>query len=257
MRVIGYIDGMNFYEASKNKLWYPAGWCDWTQTLAMYSPGASVSVKYFTTLYTGRDQTRIRRQKLHLLAMKEVARAEIIFGSCRERPIQCPNCRSELSCPRCQSCKRFVEKMTDVNIAVRLLEDAVDAAFDRAYVVSADVDLIPAVHAALRRAPRAQVVVLIPPEAIVAEEFGNLSQEYPGRSEARFLDLHRMKRFPDDLPWRWGMRLPVHWRENAGKRPARPDAETNLGQSGRLTPWFEESTGFGTQALSSRPVKRR
>jgi len=34
MRVLGYIDGMNFYEASKDKRWYPAGWCNWTQTLA-------------------------------------------------------------------------------------------------------------------------------------------------------------------------------------------------------------------------------
>ncbi len=28
MRVTGYIDGMNFYEASKDKKWYPAGWCN-------------------------------------------------------------------------------------------------------------------------------------------------------------------------------------------------------------------------------------
>src|SRR5579863_3357149 len=125
MRVVGYIDGLNFYEASKDKPWYPAGWCNWKETLSAYCPGAEVSVRYFTTLYTGGDQARVRRQKLHLLAMKEVASAEIIYGSCRERLIKCPECKSGLRC-RCGCNKRFTEKMTDVNLAVRLVEDAVD-----------------------------------------------------------------------------------------------------------------------------------
>src|ERR1039458_8924574 len=77
MRVIGYIDGMNFYEASKDKRWYLAGWCNWTQTLDAYCPGADISVRYFTTLYSGKAQERIRRQKLHLLAMGEVIAREL------------------------------------------------------------------------------------------------------------------------------------------------------------------------------------
>ena len=53
MNVIGYIDGLNFYETSKDKDYYPAGWCNWTQTIGAYCPGADVLVRYFTTLYTG------------------------------------------------------------------------------------------------------------------------------------------------------------------------------------------------------------
>src|SRR5258706_9977990 len=98
MRVVGYVDGLNFYEASKARQWYPSGWCNWSETLSAYCPGAAVSICYFTTLYTGRDQHRARRQKLHLLAMKEVAGAEIIYGSCRERLMTCPGCQSELRC---------------------------------------------------------------------------------------------------------------------------------------------------------------
>jgi len=202
MRVIGYIDGLNFYEASKDKHWYPAGWCNWEKTLAAYCPGADVSVRYFTTLYNGRDQTRVRRQKLHLLAMKEVARAEIVYGSCRERPITCPVCKAAIQC-RCGCDRRFTEKMTDVNIAVHLLEDAVDRLFDRAYLVSGDVDLAPAVHAVLRRAPESQVVVLLPPESVMPDEFAKLERTFPRRSIARHLDLDRLQRFPDDLPRQW------------------------------------------------------
>lgn len=152
MKVIGYVDGMNFYEASKGKPWYPAGWCNWRETFAAYCPGADVSVCYFTSLYVGGNRERVKRQKLHLRAMEEVARAEIIYGSVRERSMRQPEHGPESGCQRgCN--KRLVEKMTDVNIAIRLLEDAIDGLFNRAYVVSADVDLVPAIHAALRRAP--------------------------------------------------------------------------------------------------------
>ena len=194
---------MNFYEAGKDKAWYPAGWCNWKETLAEYCPGPIVSIRYFTTLYAGRTKTRVKRQTLHLRAMKEVAKAEIIYGSCRERPINCPKCKLTLRC-RCGCSRRFTEKMTDVNIAVRLVEDAVDNVFDRAYVVSADVDLLAAIHAVLRRAPKSKLVVLIPPESVVSEEFANLERDYPGRAVARHLDLGKLRRFPDDLPGRGG-----------------------------------------------------
>ena len=69
---------------------------------------------------------------------------------------------AKLKCSRCDCDRRFSEKMTDVNIGVQLVEDAIDGAFDRAYLVTADVDLVPAVHAALRRAPKSQVIVLLP-----------------------------------------------------------------------------------------------
>ena len=41
--MVGYIDAMNFYEASQDQAWYPAGWCNWTQTLSMYCPPKAMS----------------------------------------------------------------------------------------------------------------------------------------------------------------------------------------------------------------------
>ena len=253
MRTIGYIDGLNFYEASKNKQWYPMGWCNWHKTISAYCPNAEVAIRYFTTLYTGRDTRRINRQKLHLLAMEEEAHAEIVLGSCRERSLLCPECKSRLKCARvtCGCDRRFVEKMTDVNIALRLFEDAMDHKFDRAYIVSADVDLIPAVHCVMRRVPDVQVAVLLPPETEMADDLASLERDYPGRSMARFLDLNRMVRFPDDLPKKWNMRLPTHWRAGAGARPPHPgeemSASTRQVRARAAVPWYEESIGFGTR----------
>ncbi len=251
-RVTGYIDGMNFYEASKNKQWYPAGWCNWRETMLEYCPNSVATIKYFTTLYTGRDEKRAERQKLHLLAMEEVAKANIIEGSCRNRPLTCPECKAPLKCsrPDCGCDKRASEKMTDVNIALHLFEDAIDGRFDRAYLVSSDVDLIPAIHAALRRNRNIQIVALLPPGSEITQDFAELGKTYPGRSAADHLNIQKMRRFPDDLPKRWNITLPEHWRADAGPRPPHPGHE-NRPPAKRLKPsptrWYEESSGFGTQ----------
>ena len=81
-----------------------------------------------------------------------------------------------MSNPRCGCNERLTEKMTDVKIAVRMLEDAIDGVFDRAYLISSDVDLMPGIDAGLRRAPRSQVIVVLPPETTMASEFADLSK---------------------------------------------------------------------------------
>jgi NYN domain len=134
-----------------------------------------------------------------------------------------------------------VEKMTDVKIAVRLVEDAIDHAFDRAYIVSGDVDLLPAIQAALRRNGQCQIVLLWPPETIAAEELPALEKDYPGRAVARPLDPRKLRRFPDDLPTRWGMSLPAHWKQSAGRRPVALDAQRISASSRQRLEWFEES----------------
>jgi hypothetical protein len=211
-----------------------------------------VSVRYFTSRYTGSDQKIVRRQELHLLAMGEVAKAELIEGSCRERPLTCPRCDERLRCPVCACTKRTDEKMTDVKIALRLLEDAVDGLFDRAYLVSSDVDLVPAVWAALRRAPKSQIYILLPPETVMVEEFANLKSDYPGRARSEYLDLGKMRRFPDDLPLRWNKRLPEHWRQDAGKRPDRPEEQVDRPREKRIASWAEESLGYGSKGIEKR-----
>jgi len=253
VKVTGYVDGMNFYEASKGKPWYPSGWCNWRETFAEYCPGSEVSVRYFTSRYEGGNRERVERQNLHLRAMEEVARAEIIYGSVRERSIkqrEWPESECQCGCN-----KRLVEKMTDVNIAIRLLEDAIDGLFDRAYVVSADVDLIPAIHAALRRAPNARVIALLPPDSVMADAYAKLGPAYPGRSEAKHLDLDKLRRFSDDLPLRWGMRLPEHWREHADKRPLQ--RESGRKPVRRPALWYEESAGCGSKGASKEPAIAR
>jgi uncharacterized LabA/DUF88 family protein len=53
--------------------------------------------------------------------------------------------------------------MTDVNIAVELLQDAFQDAFDTAILISADSDLIAPIMAVKRLFPKKRIVVACPP----------------------------------------------------------------------------------------------
>lgn len=69
---------------------------------------------------------------------------------------------------RCRECgfvrKKYEEKRTDVNMAVRLLEDAFDDRFDLAIVVSADSDLVAPIEAVRQRFPEKHVMAVFPPQ---------------------------------------------------------------------------------------------
>jgi uncharacterized LabA/DUF88 family protein len=73
--------------------------------------------------------------------------------------------------------------MTDVNIAVELLQDAFDDRFDVALVVSADSNLVPPIAAVRRRFPKKKVTVAFPPDrrstqlAKTATEWINVSEQ--------------------------------------------------------------------------------
>jgi len=238
IRVSAYIDGFNFFETSKGKDWYPYGWCNWTKTIQNYSPGAQVRVLYFTSDISPRNRGANHRQKLHLLAMEKIAGAEIVKGQFRERSVRCRACDEPMRCARCGKDTKLTEKQTDVNIAIRLVENAIDQSFDRAFLVSADLDLIPAIRMALRRHDRARFGILFPPESVIADEFEKLESEFNERLRCRHLDLRLMERFPDDLPLRWGLALPKHWRKGAGRRPQVVENDAAVG-SKNSTQWWE------------------
>lgn len=69
---------------------------------------------------------------------------------------------------RCISCgAKWIgheEKETDVNIALYLLNGAYHDSYDRAYIVSRDSDLKPAVEMVLKQFPNKDIVVVAPPE---------------------------------------------------------------------------------------------
>ena len=69
------------------------------------------------------------------------------------------------ACNRCgHSWAGNEEKMTDVNIAVHLLIDAIEDKYDVAMLISGDSDLVPPIIAVQNKFPDKRVIVGFPPE---------------------------------------------------------------------------------------------
>ena len=81
---------------------------------------------------------------------------EIDFGVFLSKPVTCRRCSAQWS--------KNEEKRTDVNIAVRLLNDAYDDLFDMALVISGDSDLVPIIESVRERFARKRVIVAAPPK---------------------------------------------------------------------------------------------
>lgn len=158
MNVICYIDGFNLYHGLRSKGWRKYYWLDlWALAERFLKPGQTlVEVVYCTTLIKD-DPSGQQRQLTFIDALKAHRPGiKVVYGHYLAKDQRCFKCGNTYT--------RHEEKMTDVNIAVELLRDAHDDAFDTALVVSADSDLAPPVEAVVTRFPAKRVIVIAPPD---------------------------------------------------------------------------------------------
>lgn len=159
-RVSLYIDGFNLYFGLKERRWRKYYWLDHHALgrRLLREGQVLVASNYFTSRIrsiAGNDAD-VQRQAVYLDALGAQDEVNLHFGHYLIKPRRCASCHATWT--------GFEEKMTDVNIAVRLLADAMDDVFDVALVVSADSDLVPPISELLRRFPTRRVVVVWPPK---------------------------------------------------------------------------------------------
>ena len=139
-----YVDGFNFYYGLRDRPDLPIGlgWCDFRKLATQHLLGEDSSlerIKYFTSPVTeylshyGEEY----RQYRWLQAVATIDGLDVIEGFHVEG-----------------KSKSRQEKLTDVNIAVELVLDAVRPnGYDEAILVTGDIDLAPAVRAVQHRIP--------------------------------------------------------------------------------------------------------
>lgn len=159
-RVIAYIDGFNLYFGLKSKGWRRYYWLDpHALVLNLLKPRQRlVFTKYFTARISIRpnDPDKQKRQNTFLEAIGTLPETRIYYGHYLPKAQTCFRCGATWNAHE--------EKMTDVNIAVEMLKDAFDDAFDTALVLSADSDLTAPVEAVRARFPAKRVVIACPPD---------------------------------------------------------------------------------------------
>ena len=159
-RVAVYVDGFNLFYGMRAKSWQRYYWLNlrrFAENLLRPHHQFQV-VRYFTArVYAdANDLGKETRQTTYLEALATLPDLTIHYGYFQPKELRC------FHCGRVR--QTFEEKMTDVNIAVALLNDAQDDQFDTAMIVSADSDLVGPVQSLLHRYPSKRAIIAFPPK---------------------------------------------------------------------------------------------
>ena len=158
-RVAFYIDGFNLYHGLIDKGWRRYLWLDLRRLgeNLLRENQTLVAVRYFTSRVNPEpdDPAKLVRQNTYLEALETLPDLHIHLGYFAPRTRLCRACGGER--------ETYEEKMTDVNISVKLLGDAQDDVFDTAVIVSGDGDMEGLVQAVRERYEQKRVVVAFPP----------------------------------------------------------------------------------------------
>ena len=152
---ICYVDGFNLYHAIDN-LKRPAlkGVNLWALAESLLRKRERLaSVEYFSA-YAKWLPDKYRRHQIYVRAL-EAAGVTANMAHFKERDVTCRSCG--------HTWVSREEKETDVRLALKIFEHAVDNMFDRAIIISADSDLVPIVQTIKTRFPEKEVFIAAPP----------------------------------------------------------------------------------------------
>ena len=162
-RVITFIDGFNLYYGMRDA--YQRKYL-WLNLLALsrklLKPGQQlVHCHYFTARVSNPSDKR-RRQVDYLEALETLAPdLDITYGKYFFSPVECPLCH--------RTYQKASEKMTDVNIATRMLVDVIQDNFDTCILVSGDSDLSSPITQIKNLFPQKRIIIAFPPRRNSAE----------------------------------------------------------------------------------------
>lgn len=170
-RKMFFIDGFNLYHAierahQKDIQFINAKWLNLEKLCSFFidtNIETLAGIKYFTTL-SWKSPSLIKQHTYISALLAHSHCIELIYGKFKQKTRHCPNCSTPYM--------GHEEKLTDVNIAIYLLENALKNTFDEAIIISADSDLIPAILAIKRNFPGKKVSVL-PPFSNAANDLKN------------------------------------------------------------------------------------
>lgn len=155
-RIIAYIDGFNLYYGMKEGGHKDTLWLNiQLLILNLLKPDQElIGIKYFTSRVKN-DVPKGRRQSTYIEAIETLDNCHVYYGRYQSHIEECKMCG--------HTYPYDIEKMTDVNIAVEMLEDAYLDKYDMAMLVTGDTDLIPPINAIHRVFNQKRVFIAFPP----------------------------------------------------------------------------------------------
>ena len=204
-RVAAYIDGFNLYFGLRDRKLKAYYWLDLgALVVSLLKPHQRLAqLDYFTARIrsTPGNQEDAKRQSTYLDALVAAGSTRIHYGHYLAKTRRCFECGAFW--------EAHEEKMTDVNIATRMLVDAYENQFDTALLISADSDLVTPVTEIRKRFPGKRIVAAMPP--------GRASKNLRKAVDASFQNGEaniRKSQLPDRIPTESGFILqrPATWK---------------------------------------------
>jgi len=148
-----YIDGFNVYYTLQEPQYRKYKWLNYRKLAESIigQNGRITGIFYFTSIRWKQDNANRHKKYIRVLRW---ARVETINGRFLEKEVECHKCG--------RFYKTHEEKRSDVNIAVKLLSDAIDDLYDKTLILSADSDLIPAIQMVHKHTPEKRIGVMFP-----------------------------------------------------------------------------------------------
>ena len=161
-RIIAYVDGFNLYFGLKDSGWKCYYWLNIFTVChkLLIDHQHLVLVKYFTSRIKSPEDKK-KRQSTYLEALNTLAGIKLYYGIYQTTPIICDECGFQNDVPE--------EKMTDVQIASEMIVDAYNNRFDKAFLISGDRDLVPAIEKIRTTPPNKKVIAVFPPKRLNAD----------------------------------------------------------------------------------------
>jgi len=188
-----YVDGFNlYYGALRNS---PNRWLNLERYFTLLRQQDQIQrICYFTARHSDPPSAK---QATYLRALATLPRVRVIEGRFKERETRC----RVITCAFAGD-KLFrtpIEKRTDVNIALQMLDDAYQEVCDTFVLVSGDSDLVPAVELVKTRFPEKTTIVYVPTRSAIRGAAVELRTS-AHRHRSLPLELLRKAQFPANVP---------------------------------------------------------
>lgn len=208
-RLYFFIDGLNLWhaldyleKATDHDRYHKYKWINLAKLASCYVVNKNdtiVAVEYFTALITW-DTAKLARHKIFIKAQENEG-VRITYGGFKRKDVRCKLCNKTF--PTAE------EKQTDVNIALRLYQLAVQDAYDKAIIISGDTDLLAGVKFVRGDFPSKQIGVVIP--------IGRRSEDFKNQADFHYKmkEIHlQTSRFDDTITLKDSSTLscPANWK---------------------------------------------
>ena len=183
-RVAVFVDGFNLYHAIKALRVEYLKWVSLRKLSEVFAPAPQFTIRhifYFSAHATWLPDALIRHRAY--ISALEAEGVTAVLGNFKEKERKCFTCHANW--------KGHEEKETDVNIALYLLDGAYQNIYDRALILSADSDLVPAIRMVRQRFPEKSVRLLLPVRRTNSAELRRAVGDPNGVREIKQMHLER------------------------------------------------------------------